>query len=189
MDNLADGLRKIGLVHNDQEFGIKGEAVSQSPTSFCTNGHFNREQVKSTVFKTVMLPTLEGLQLSLLQDSFIREACSLKHLRSLNRCDSSFFLGSEQESIHYHLVTEYEKWCFLFKCMKDSLHSQSKAKQSSLHSQTFAAEVEQFVEQVNQETQAVMMGASFSCVEDLPYIQPTRGEELIVCVIIQSNLT
>ena len=153
--------------------------MSQSPTSFCTNGHFNREQVNSKVFKIVVLPTLEEWQLSLLQDGFIREACSLKHLRSLDRCDSSFFVGPEQESIQCHLITEYERWCHLFKCMKDG----------NLYSQTFAAEIGHFVEQVNQETQAVMMGASFSCVEDLPYIQPTRGEELIVCVIIQSNLT
>ena len=179
MDNLADGLSKIGLVNKDQKFGIKETAVSQSPTSFCTNGHFNREQVNSKVFKIVVLPTLEEWQLSLLQDGFIREACSLKHLRSLDRCDSSFFVGSEQEGIQCHLITEYERWCFLFKCMKDS----------SLHSQTFAAEVGQFVEQVNQETQAVMMGASLGCVEDHLYTQSTRGEELIVCVIIQSKLT
>ena len=179
MDNLADGLSKIGLVHKDQEFGIKEAAVNQSPTSFCTNGHFNREQVNSTVFKIVVLPTLEGWQLSLLQDNFIREAYSLKHLRSLNRWDSSFFLGSEQEIIHCHLITEYERWCHLFKCMKDS----------NLYSQTFAAEVGHFVEQVNQETQAVMIGASFGCVEDHPYIQSTRGEELIVRAIIQSKLT
>ena len=179
MNYRVDELREIASAYEDQEFGIKKAAVSQSLMYFCETGHFKRENVNSTVSKKVVLPTLEGWQLSLLQDNFIREAYSLKHLRSLNRWDSSFFLGSEQEIIHCHLITEYERWCHLFKCMKDG----------NLYSQTFAAEVGHFVEQVNQETQAVMMGASFSCVEDLPYIQPTRGEELIVCVIIQSNLT
>ena len=58
------------------------------------------------------------------------------------------------------------------------------AKYSSLHSRTFAAEGGQFVEEVNQRTQTVMMGASFGCVEDPLYIQSSRGEELIVFVII-----
>ena len=175
MNYLADKLGEIALLHEDQKFGMKKAPVSQSLMYFCEAGHFNREQVNSTVSKKVVLPTLEGWQLSLFQDSFIREASSLKHLRSLNRCDTSFFLGPEQESIQCHIITEYEKWCLLFKYMKDS----------SLHSRTFATEGGQFVEQVNQVTQAVMMGASSGCAEDLLRIQSTRGEEMIVFIIIQ----
>ena len=178
---LADKLSEIAL-YEDQEFGIKKEAVSQSLMYFCETGNFNREQVNSAVCKKVVLPTLEGWHLSLFQDSFIREASGLKHLRSLNRCDTSFFLGPEQESIQCHIIAEYEKWCLLFKYMKDS----------SLHrrvSRTFAAEGGQFVEQANQVSQAVMMGTSSGCAEDLLRIQSTRGEEMIVCVIIQVKLT
>ena len=178
MNYLADKLSEIALLHEDQEFGTKKAAVSQSLMYFCETGCFNREQVNSIVSKKVVLPTLEGWQLSFFQVSFIREASGLKHLRSLNRCDTSFSLGPEQESIQRHIITEYEKWCLLFKYMKDS----------SLHSRKFAAEGGQFVEQVNQETQAVMMGASSSCVEDFLRIQSTRGEELIVFVIIQAKL-
>lgn len=179
MNYLADEPRGIELAHEDQEFGIKKAAVSQSLMCFFETRHFNREQVNSTVANKVVLPTSEGWQLSLFQDSFIREAYGLKHLRGLNRCDTSFFLGSEQESIHCHLITEYERWCLLFEYMKDS----------NLRSRTFAAEGGQFVAQVNQETQAVMIGASFSCVEDLTLLQSTRGKELIVRVIIHSKFT
>ena len=168
MNYLADKLDEIALLREDQKFGMKKAPVSQSLMYFCEAGHFNREQVNSTVSKKVVLPTLEGWQLSLFQDSFIREASGLKHLRSLNRCDTSFFLGPEQESIQCHIITEYEN-------MKDS----------SLHSRTFATEGGQFVEQVNQVTQAVMMGASSGCTKDLLRIQSTRGEELIVFIIIQ----
>ena len=174
MNYLADKLGEIALLREDQKFGMKKAPVSQSLMYFCEAGHFNREQVNSTVSKKVVLPTLEGWQLSLFQNSFIREASGLKHLRSLNRCDTSFFLGPEQESIQCHIITEYEKWYLLFKYMKDS----------SLHSRTFATEGGQFVEQVNQVTQAVMMGASSGCAKDLR-IQSTRGEELIVFIIIQ----
>ena len=170
MNYLADELSEIALVHEDQEFGIKKAAVSQSLMYFCKTGHFNREQVNATVPNKVALPTLEGWQLSLFRDGFIRlEASGLKHLRSLNRCDTSFFLGPEQESIQCHIITEYGKWCLLFRYIK----------YSSVHSRTFATDGEQFVEQVNQETQAVMMGASFGCAEDLLRIQSKRGEELI----------
>ena len=169
MNYLADQLSEIELAHEDQEFGIKKAALSQSLMCICETGHLNREQVNSTASKKVVLPTSE--------DSFIREAYGLKHLISLNRCDTSFFLGSEQESIHCHLITEYERWCLLFEYMKDS----------NLRSRTFAAEGGQFVAQVNQETQAVMIGASFSCVEDLTLLQSTRGKELIVRVIIHSK--
>ena len=179
MNYQADELSEIASAYEDQEFGIKKAAVSQSLMYFCETGHFKREKVNSTVSKKVVLPTLEGWQLSLFQDSFICEASGLKHLRSLNRCDTSFFLGPEQESIQYRIITEYEKWCLLFKYMKYSW----------LHSRKFAAEGGQFVEKFNQETQAVMMGASFGCTEDLLRIQSTRGEELIVCVIIQAELT
>ena len=175
MNYLADKLGEIALLHEDQKFGMKKAPVSQSLMYFCEAGHFNREQVNSTVSKKAVLPTLEGWQLSLFQDSFIREASGLKHLRSLNRCDTSFFLGPEKESIQCHIITEYEKWCLLFKYMKDN----------SLHSRTFATEGGQFVEQVNQVTQAVMMGASSGCAKDLLPIQSTRGEELIVFIIIQ----
>ena len=174
MNYRVDELSEIASAYEDQEFGIKKAAVSQSLMYFCETGHFKREKVNSTVSKKDVLPTLEGWQLSL----FIREASGLKHLRSLNRCDTSFFLGPEQESIQYRIITEYEKWCLLFKYMK----------YSRLHSRKFAAEGGQFVEKFNQETQAVMMGASFGCTEDLR-IQSTRGEELIVCVIIQAELT
>ena len=175
MNYLADKLSEIALLHEDQKFEIKKAAVSQSLMYFCEAGHFNREQVISTVSKKVVLPTLEGWQLSLFQDSFIPEASGFKHLRSLNRCDTSFFLDAEQESIQCHIITEYEKWCLLFKYMKNS----------SLHSRTFATEGGQFVKQVNQVTQAVMMGASSDCAKDLLRIRSTRGEELIVFVIIQ----
>ena len=171
MNYLADQLSEIELAHEDQEFGIKKAALSQSLMCFCETGHFNREQVNSTASKKVVLPTSE--------DSFIGEAYGLKHLISLNRCDTSFFLGSEQESILCHLTSEYERLCLLFKYMKDS----------SLHSRTFAAEGGQFVEHVSQETQAVKMGASFGYVEDLLYTQSKRGEKLIVFVIIQAKLT
>ena len=174
MNYLADKLGEIALLREDQKFGMKKAPVSQSLMYFCEAGHFNREQVNSTVSKKVVLPTLEGWQLSLFQNSFIREASGLKHLRSLNRCDTSFFLGPEKESIQCHIITEFEKWCLLFKYMKDN----------SLHSRTFATEGGQFVEQVNQVTQAVMMGASSGCAKDLR-IQSTRGEELIVFIIIQ----
>ena len=174
MNYQADELSEIASAYEDQEFGIKKAAVSQSLMYFCGTGHFKREKVNSTMSKKVVLPTLEGWQLSFFQDSFIREASGLKHLRSLNRCDTSFSLGPEQESIQRHIITEYEKWCLLFKYMKDS----------SLHSRTFATEGGQFVEQVNQVTQAVMMGASSGCAKDLR-IQSTRGEELIVFIIIQ----
>ena len=179
MNYQADELNEIASAYEDQEFGIKKAAVSQSLMYICGTGHFKREKVNSTVSKKVVLPTLEGWRLSLFQDSFIREASGLKHLRSLNRCDTSFFLGPEQESIQYRIITEYEKWCLLFKYMEYSL----------LHSRKFAAEGGQFVEKFNQETQAVMMGASFGCTEDLLRIQSTRGEEPIVCVIIQAELT
>ena len=179
MNYLADDLREVALAHEDQELRIKKAAVSQSLMHFCETGNFNREQVNSTVSNKVVLPTLEGWQLSFFQDSFIRKAYGLKHQRSVNRCDTSFFLGSEQESITFHLITEYERWCLLFKYMEDS----------GLHSRTFAAEGRQFVEQVNQETRAVMIGASFSCVEDLPFLQRTRGKELIVNVMIHSKFT
>ena len=178
MNYLADGFNEIELAHEDQKFGTKKAAVSQSLMYFCETGHFNREQVNSTASNKVALPTLEEWKLSLFQDSFIREAYGLKHQISLNRCDTFFLLGSEQESIQCHLITEYERWCLLFKYMKDS----------SLHSRTFAAESGHFVEHVNQETQAVMMGTSFGCVEDL-CIQSTRGKELIVRVIIQAKST
>ena len=112
MNYLADELSEITLTHEDQEFGIKKAAVSQSLMYFCEHGHFNRDQVNSIVSKKVVLPTLEGWQLSLFQESFIREASGLKHLRSLNRCNTSFFLGSEQGSIQCHIITEYEKWSY-----------------------------------------------------------------------------
>ena len=174
MNYPEDKLSEIALAHEDQEFEIKKAAVSQSLMYFCETRHFHREQVNSIVSKKVVLPTLEGWQLSLLQ-----EASGLKHLRSLNRCDTSFFLGPEQESIQCHIITEYEKWCLLFKYKK----------YSSLHSRRFAAEGGQFVEEVNLETQTVMMGASFGCAEDLLRMQSTRGEELIVFVMIQAKLT
>ena len=179
MNYQADELSEIASAYEDQEFGIKKAAVSQSLMYICGTGHFKREKVNSTVSKKVVLPTLEGWQLSFFQVSFIREASGLKHLRSLNRCDTSFFLGLEQESIQCHIITEYEKWCLLFKYTK----------YSSLHSRTFAAEGGQFVEEVNLETQTVMMGASFGCAEDLLRMQSTRGEELIVFVMIQAKLT
>ena len=174
MNYPEDKLSEIALALEDQVFGIKKAAVSQSLMYFCETRHFNREQVNSIVSKKVVLPTLEGWQLSL-----FKEASGLKHLRSLNRCDTSFFLCPEQESIQCHIITEYEKWCLLFKYTK----------YSSLHSRTFAAEGGEFVEEVNLETQTVMMGASFGCAEDLLRMQSTRGEELIVFVMIQAKLT
>ncbi|XP_022785235.1 uncharacterized protein LOC111325657 [Stylophora pistillata] len=164
VDYLADELSEIRLVLEDQKFRVKNTAVNKSLTSFCKTGHFNREQVNSIVSNRVVLPTIEGRELSLFQDSFNLEAPGLKHLRSLNRCDTSFFLGLEEESIQSHVITECERWCFLFKCIKDS----------SSQSHTFVAEGGQFVQKVNQETQAVMMGASSGCFEDIPCIQSTR---------------
>ena len=75
MNYLADELSEIALTYEDQEFGIKKAAASQSLMNFCETGHFNREQVNSIASKKVVLPTLEGWQLFL----FIREASGLEH--------------------------------------------------------------------------------------------------------------
>ena len=75
MNYLADELSEIALTYEDQEFGIKKAAASQSLMNFCETGHFNREQVNSIASKKVVLPTLEGRQLFL----FIREASGLEH--------------------------------------------------------------------------------------------------------------
>ncbi|PFX12167.1 hypothetical protein AWC38_SpisGene23914, partial [Stylophora pistillata] len=164
VDYLADELSENALVDEDQECGIKKAAASQSLTSFSEIGHFNRQRVNCRVSNKVVLATLRGRQLSIFQDSFLLEAHGLKHLKGLNKCDTSFFFGSEAEGIQSHLITEYERWFFLFNCIKDN----------SLHNQTFAVEYGQFLQQTKQETQAVMMGASSGCVEDIPCLQSTR---------------
>ena len=79
MNYLEDELSEIALTYEDQEFGIKKAAASQSLMNFCETGHFNREQVNSIASKKVVLPTLEGWQLSLFQENFIREASGLEH--------------------------------------------------------------------------------------------------------------
>ena len=80
MNYLEDELSEIALTYEDQEFGIKKAAASQSLMNFCETGHFNREQVNSIASKKVVLLTLEGWQwISLFQENFIREASGLEH--------------------------------------------------------------------------------------------------------------
>ena len=138
-------------MHEDQECETRKTTISQSQMSFCKNGQFNGEQINPTLSHKVALPTLEGL--ARFKDSIIRETHSLQRLRSLYRYGISFFLGSGQEIIQYHLITEYERWCYLFNSMKESITHCKTSKKT--------AKGGQFLGHVSLKGPAVMMETSF----------------------------